>query len=87
MTPPVRLYTTPWCPYCQSAKEFLDNLGVAYEDIDVDRHPDVRARVSAENGGYRTVPMILIGDEFIGGYSDLKALDDRGELRPRLGLA
>lgn len=87
MTPPVRLYTVEWCPYCQAAKALLDELGVSYEDTDVDRQPEVRARVSAENGGYRTVPMIFIGDEFIGGFSDLKALHDQGELRGRLGLA
>lgn len=34
----------------------------------------------AEETGQRTVPMIYIGDEFIGGSSDLVKLHENGEL-------
>jgi glutaredoxin 3 len=80
----IRLYTTPWCPYCHAAKSLLDDLGLSYEETDVERDPELRARLSAENGGYRTVPMIFLGEDFIGGYTDLKALHDRGELTSRV---
>jgi glutaredoxin-related protein len=29
---------------------------------------------------WRTVPMIFVGDHFVGGYTDLKQIDDSGEL-------
>ena len=29
---------------------------------------------------FKTMPQIFVGDRFLGGYADVKALDDRGEL-------
>jgi glutaredoxin 3 len=33
---------------------------------------------------YRTIPQIFIGEEFIGGYSDLKELADSGALDQKI---
>ena len=33
--PPIEVYTTPFCPYCRSAKALLDRKGAAYKEIDV----------------------------------------------------
>ncbi len=76
----VRIYTTKVCPYCQSAKELFRSLGVAFEEISLEGNPELRAQLSEENGGWRTVPMVFVGERFIGGYSDAKALHDKGEL-------
>jgi mycoredoxin len=38
----------------------LDRAGVDYEEIDIDRDPDAVATVLAINGGYTTVPTILL---------------------------
>ena len=38
-------------------------------------------------GGLRTVPQIFIGEQHIGGYDELAALDRSGELNQLLGLA
>lgn len=80
---PVTIYTKPHCPYCVRAKTLLDTLGVSYEEIDVIAHPDKRAAVS-EAQHWFTVPMIFIGDEFIGGFDDLLALQEQGKLEPKL---
>jgi len=37
-----------------------------------------------EQTGRRTVPQIYIGERHVGGYDDLAALDQRGELTPLL---
>ena len=75
-----RLYTKPGCPYCQDAKQLLDELGLPYEDTNVEETPELQARLSSENNGYKTVPMIFRGDEFLGGFSELKALHESGQL-------
>jgi glutaredoxin 3 len=80
----IRVYTTTVCPYCVSAKRLLKELGYAFEEINLENNPDLRLRLSQENGGYRTVPMIFIGKEFIGGFTDLKALHDAGTLRDKV---
>ena len=36
--------------------------------------------LSKETKGYSTVPQIFIGSKFIGGFNDLKALEDSGKL-------
>ncbi len=47
--------------------------------------PPARDRLVALTGRY-TVPQILIGDLPIGGWDEMKALHDAGELDPLLGV-
>jgi glutaredoxin-like protein len=56
----LKIYTTPWCSDCRMAKAVLDRAGVEYEVIDIDREPGAVATVLAINGGYTTVPTILL---------------------------
>jgi len=77
---PVTLYTTSSCGYCTSAKRLLERLGVPYEEVDVSRDQALRQRLSDENDGYRTVPMIYLEGRFIGGYDELSALERKGGL-------
>lgn len=76
----ITVYTTPVCTYCGAAKRLLTQRGHAYKEVDLGQQPELRQRLSQENGGYRTVPMIFIGKRFIGGYSELTDLDRSGEL-------
>jgi glutaredoxin 3 len=76
---PVKVYTTPYCPYCVRAKRLLERKGVPYEEIDVAN--DDQARIDlAERTGRRTVPQIFIGEEHVGGSDDLHALEQEGKL-------
>lgn len=76
--PRVTVYTTPYCPYCHRAKLLLRSKGVDFEEIDAS-DDDLRAELVARTQ-WRTVPQIFIGEEFIGGYDELEALDDDGRL-------
>jgi len=76
---PITMYTTAWCGFCTRAKAFLDAKGLAYREVWVDDDPGFRARLYDLTGGW-TVPQILIGDDPIGGYSELRALDRDGRL-------
>jgi len=78
--PPVTIYTTSWCPYCAAAKELLDQKGVSFTEIDVERTAGARQEMSAKAGGRTSVPQIFIGERHVGGCDDLYALDHRGEL-------
>lgn len=75
----VRIYTSIACPYCVQAKRLLDRKGVAYEEIDVTGDAD-RRREMMEASGRRTVPQIFIGAESIGGFDELWALEQKGDL-------
>ena len=58
----LKIYTTTSCGDCRMAKAVLDRAGVEYEEIDIERDPDAVATVLAINGGYSTVPTILLPD-------------------------
>jgi glutaredoxin 3 len=86
-TPRIRIYTSDFCSYCTRAKNLLTKKGVAYEEVYLDR-TDTQSRMNlVELTGRYTVPQILIDDRPVGGYDDIKALDDQGRLDPLLGLA
>jgi glutaredoxin 3 len=80
--PPVTLYTRRWCGYCFAVRRLLDQLGIQYEETPLDRQPELRNRVSKMAGGWPTVPLIFIGERFVGGYAEIAALHRRGELVP-----
>ena len=75
----VTLYTTTVCPFCVMAKRFLTQKNIEHEEIDVSTDFELRDKISKENGGFRTVPMILVGDTFVGGYNEMMELVRTGE--------
>ena len=79
----VKIYTTHYCGYCLMAKRLLKKKGVAFEEIDCSGDPAAR-RMLIETTGRRTVPQIFVDGVPVGGYDDLKELDDLGELDPIL---
>ncbi len=57
------MYTTSWCGFCRRLKMQLDDGGIAYREVDIEREPDAAAFVEQANGGNRTVPLVLFPDE------------------------
>jgi len=76
----VTVYSADWCPFCSRAKALLDQRGIPFEEVNVDRIPGFREKL-VEMTGRMTVPQIMIGGEPIGGFDDLSALDRSGELQ------
>ncbi len=82
---PVRMYATGWCPYCVAARDLLRSKGVQFEEIDLTGNPARRAEMESLSGR-SSVPQIFIGDEHVGGYDDMAALDRSGRLDLLLGI-
>jgi glutaredoxin 3 len=80
----VEIYTTTYCPFCDRAKALLRRKGVNYHEIDVTDDTDLRIAMMERAGGRKTVPAIFIEGELVGGFDELKALDDAGKLDPML---
>jgi len=74
----ITIYSTPLCGFCKMAKQLLTEKGVEFEEVDVST-PEGREKL-AEKGDFRTVPQIYIGEDHIGGYDELSALDKEGKL-------
>lgn len=76
----VEIYTTAICPYCVSAKQFLQRKGLAYEEVRIDLDPARRDEMLARSEGRRTVPQIFVNGAHVGGFDDLVAADRSGRL-------
>jgi glutaredoxin 3 len=77
------MYTTRFCPYCIAARRLLEQLGIDFEDVAVDGNTELRGELIRASG-QRTVPQIWVGEQHIGGYSELAALHQQGNLLPLL---
>ncbi len=67
------------CPFCDRAMNFFAARGITVEIIDLTNKPD-EIQNWKNKTGWATVPIILINDQLIGGYTDIKALDEEGKL-------
>jgi glutaredoxin 3 len=75
----VLLYTTRYCGYCSRARRLLEARAIPFDEIDLTDDPTTRRRIIDETG-HRTVPVILIDGQLIGGSDELAELDETGEL-------
>lgn len=76
---PVIVYGNTTCGYCGAARMLLTKKGVAFQDIIVTDEPQLRTEME-QRSGRRSIPQIFIGDHHIGGFDDLYALEQAGEL-------
>jgi glutaredoxin len=64
----VMLYTKPDCPYCDAARRYLDERGVAYLERDITTDPAAGEQVAAITGGPLTVPITVEDGEVRVGF-------------------
>jgi len=80
MSNKVEIYSTTYCPYCDKAKKLLDDKNVPYKEFIVDIDTAKMDEMLSRANGRKTVPQIFINNNHIGGFDDLKALDDNNKL-------
>jgi len=79
----VKVYSTPTCPWCTKVKEFLKQLNVAYEEVDVSSNREA-AMEMVKKTRQMGVPVTQINERFIVGFnaSEIEsALKDAGILK------
>ena len=64
----VKVYSTPTCPWCHKAKEFLEENKIEFEDINVAEDQEAASEM-IEKSGQRGVPVIEIDGEIIVGFN------------------
>jgi len=74
------IYTGPLCNFCSAAKHLLNKKKINYEEIDIGYDDKKREEMLKKTNGARTIPQIFIGEKHVGGFVELKALDNKGEL-------
>ncbi len=69
----ITLYTWHSCPFCRRAKKLLNDNGYEFTEYDIEGTPEKKEELTKQYGQH-TVPYVFIGDELIGGCSDLEEL-------------
>ncbi|MCE9586011.1 glutathione S-transferase N-terminal domain-containing protein [Candidatus Uhrbacteria bacterium] len=64
----VKVYSTPTCPYCKLAKDYLKEKNIAFEDIDVAANSDA-AQEMVKKSGQMGVPVLEINGQIIVGWN------------------
>jgi glutaredoxin 3 len=67
----VKIYSTPTCPYCTMAKDFLKKHNISYEDFDVASDAEKREEMM-EKTEQMGVPVIEIDNEIVIGFDEKK---------------
>ena len=77
------VYGTRFCPFCNAAKQLLQQQNVAYEYVAMDGNQDLQADIM-DRSGQRTVPQIWLGNTHVGGFDDLRKAVQSGEINALL---
>jgi len=64
----VKVFSTPTCPYCHMAKDYLTDKKIAFEDIDVSQDQQ-QAQKMVEMSGEMGVPQLWIDDQIVIGFN------------------
>lgn len=57
----ITVYSTPTCPYCVMAKDYLKSKNIKFQEIDVSKD-EKQAEIMVEKSGQMGVPVIIIND-------------------------
>ena len=82
----VIIYTGPMCNYCSAAKHLLNKKKVNYTEFDIATDSSKMQEMQERTNGARTIPQIFIGETYVGGYDELKALEVAGKLNSLLDV-
>jgi glutaredoxin-like YruB-family protein len=69
MAKSVTIYSTPTCHFCQAAKAFFDEHGVAFTEHNVADDLEKRKEM-VDKSGQMGVPVIIIDDETVIGFDE-----------------
>ena len=68
--PTVTIYSTNWCAFCSTEKQWLDKLGVAYVDKNIEEDEEAKTELLEKIGGnFQGVPVTDIAGDIILGFN------------------
>ena len=74
----VTILTSASCGYCHSAKRLLQQKGINYHEVDLQKDSE-QAQQLLTTSGRRTVPQIFINQKPIGGFTELSQFFNNNE--------
>ncbi len=74
------MYSGPMCNFCEAAKRLFARNNIDYKVIDISSKEGLRDEMIKKANGKRTIPQIFFDDYHVGGYTELRELEKKGEL-------
>ena len=69
----ITIYSTTWCAFCKTEKQYLDKKGIAYVEKDIESDKAAYEELMAKNGGsFQGVPVTDIAGELVLGFDRAK---------------
>jgi len=66
------MYCTPWCPDCRKARQWLQECGLQFTEVDVTRNRQAAEQVRSWTGGSLTTPTFDIDGTIVIDYDKAK---------------
>ena len=80
------VYSSTLCPDCRVAKRFLDDHGIEFDLIEIDKDPDAAVRLETKTGKRGVPYLVLDGERWERAYVPRQGFDRAG-MTELLGLA
>ena len=76
----VVIYTGDLCIHCDWAIDLLNRKNIEFTEYNIAQDATKREEMLKKSNGAKTVPQIFIGEHYVGGNSELQALDREDKL-------
>jgi glutaredoxin 3 len=76
----VKVYSTPTCPYCKMAKQFLTENNIQFEDVDVAANQNMMQEMIAKSD-QMGVPVLDIDGQIVVGFDKKKIKELLGGIK------
>ena len=81
MAEQITVYGAPWCPDCRRSKQFLSEMRIGYDWVDIDQDPAGAQIVREKNAGKQIIPTIVFPD------GSILVEPSNSQLASKLGLS
>lgn len=75
----ITVYSTDACSFCARVKGVLEAHGAKFTEVNLSKDPIGRVEL-AKRTGMMSFPQVLVGDRLIGGFAELQAAAESGQL-------
>jgi glutaredoxin 3 len=75
----ITVYTTEPCSFCTRVKGLLEAHGAEFAEINLSKDPAGRVEL-VRRTGMMSFPQVLVGEKLLGGFAEVQAAADSGEL-------
>ena len=79
----ITIYTTEPCSFCARVKGLLDARGVDFREVNLAKDQEGRSEL-VRRTGMMSFPQVIVGDQVLGGFAELKAAAESGRLEQLL---